>query len=156
MFKTVFLVDQDEASKTLTSKGVSAITAKKVGNKTAVKMTNEILRKTHPFFYHVYPFVWSKGDIKLPKTKEFYWIPEHEQNTTIDIVLPENPEIGDWVVLFYNLTSIAGEVTMVDPLKMKLRSKHRIMGYDEPMMCDIPFSSLRLTFLNAIDGWVVT
>ena len=156
MFKTVFLVDQDEAAKTYTARGVSAVTGKRVTNKAAQKVATEIMLKSHPLYYNAYPFVWSQGCINLPKTNEFYWIPEYEKNITIDVVLPPDPKMHDWVVLFYNLTSVAGEVTMEDPLRMKLISKHRLMGLDEPMLCDIPFSSLRLTFVGDIDGWIVT
>jgi hypothetical protein len=30
------------------------------------------------------------------------------------------------------------------------------MGLDEPLLCDMPFMSLRLTFLGDVDGWVIT
>jgi hypothetical protein len=156
MFKTVLLVDQDENSKTYTARGIKNVTGSKVGAKVANKVAKEILFKTHPLFYHACPFVFSEGHIQLPKTNEFYWLPEYENRTSIEVLLPSNPQISEWVVLFYNLTGMAGLVSLEDPCVIVLKSKHRIMGFDEPLRCDIPFSSLRLTFMGDINGWVVT
>ena len=69
----------------------------------------------------------------------------------------KNIQLFDWVSLFYEQTTALTKLSNEALTKINIRGNgNRIMGLDEPLYCDMPFISLRLTFLGDVDGWVIT
>jgi len=74
----------------------------------------------------------------------------------VDLVLPKPSTPFDWVGLWFHQDDIISKVRWETQCNLKIYGNgNRIMGYDEPMICDIPFASLRLTFVNPLDGWII-
>lgn len=77
-------------------------------------------------------------------------------NEKRDLVLPKNPKPLDWVSLWHEQHTVIFDLTNVNKRPIKLYGNgSRIMGLDEPLICDIEFQTLKLTFLNDIEGWVI-
>jgi hypothetical protein len=100
-------------------------------------------------------FYFSDGSVYLKESNQFYNM-EHIVHKT-DLILPKDIHINDWIVLLYEQQTTAKLVSYekITPIKIYGNGR-RIMGLDEPLICDMPFMSLRLTFLGDIEGWVVT
>ena len=100
-------------------------------------------------------FHFSDGSVYLKAPNTVYSLEYIPYNT--DLILPNNIQLFDWVSLFYEQTTAFSKLSHEALTKINIRGNgHRIMGLDEPLICDLPFISLRLTFLGDVDGWVIT
>ena len=100
-------------------------------------------------------FYFSDGSVHLTKPNTVYSMEYIPHNT--DLILPKDIQLCDWVALFYEQTTTLEVLTGDRLTKINIRGNgKRIMGLDEPLLCDMPFMSLRLTFLGDVDGWVIT
>jgi hypothetical protein len=151
MLRTVFLNREEEGIKTFNSLNVFDLTKKKLKTTKRVKIASEISimsRRIDMFFF-------SDGSVELKKCNQIYCLEHIPYNT--DMFLPKKPNLMDWILLYYEQTTTALDVSFDRITKINLRGNgNRIMGLDEKLICDMPFMSLRLTFLGDIDGWVVT
>jgi len=151
----MFLSDQNEHY--LEFKNVNALPKNYRGINSAEKnkVVTEVLNNTNK----IKMFLVHNGDVYLKHTNSIYcleFMPE-----SCDIVLPSKPQRLDWVVLHYEPGTVADQFKLHDMRssfqKWVIRSNdERIMGLDEKLICDMPFISLRLTYIDKIDGWVVT
>jgi hypothetical protein len=83
---------------------------------------------------------------------------QFEKNCPKEIILPEPSARYNWVVFEHGMSDLAqlGEYYF-SPIVIKcIKNKHKIMGSYEPLICDIPFAALRLTYLDDTVGWVLT
>lgn len=154
MFKTQFLTDEREGMKSFNALNTYQVSSKRITPEMRAQTFGEISQTTRRTIgYRV-----SSGNVYLPFTNRLYCI-EHLPYHS-DIVLPKALNILDWVVLFYEQTTLALNVSREygqrQTFKLYSTDKQRIMGLDEPLNCDMPFMSLRLTFLGDIDGWAVS
>jgi len=100
-------------------------------------------------------FNFSEGKVELSQSNDIFYLEYIPCN--IDIVLPIPNNVLSWVVLLYNIDNVLFDVSYDHYPKIKLYGNgKRIMGLNEPMICDIPFSSLKLTFVDEVNGWIVT
>lgn len=151
MIRTVFLNQEGEGVKRFNSFNVFDITKKRFDVSKRIKQAYDVSNKTR----HINMFFFTDGSVELKNCNFIYCLEHIPYNT--DMLLPKNPKLLDWVLLHYEQTTVADVVSFERVTKIKLRGNgQRIMGLDEPLNCDIPFMSLRLTFLGDIDGWVVT
>ena len=96
----------------------------------------------------------EKNHVKIPLVNHTYNIAHFVGN--IDLILPQPNNYFDWVGLWYHQDDVISKVRYETVCKIKIHGDgNRIMGYDEPMLCDIPFMSLKLTYINPVDGWVI-
>lgn len=145
MFKTTFLVSEDYNSKTFTSGDV-------LTNKNIARKLSKVGRVGEHFRNEM--FVFSEGALEIKQPNQLYQL-EHNPYKT-DILLPKDPKFLEWVVLYYNINNIGQDLTIENPSKIKIYGNgKKIMGLDEPLFCDLVFSSLRLTYLNNTDGWII-
>jgi hypothetical protein len=97
---------------------------------------------------------FSNGALELIDKNYIYcleYMPESK-----DIILPKNPFPMDWVVLYYDLMN-GVDLSSQRVAKLNIYGNgKRIMGFDEPLKCDMQFLSLKLTFVEEQSGWVVT
>ena len=152
MINTMFLVNQiSEKDKTFSSSIVSELTSKVLEKKDKIKINTEVAHTTR----NIQSFSISKGKVYLGRANQIFCL-EHMQGN-VDIVLPKPENILDWIVLWYDQDKTIFNVSYEKHSKIKLYGNgKKIMGFDEPLICDIPFMTLRLTFVNDIDGWIVT
>jgi len=151
MLKTTFLSNQDYNYKEFHSGNVIELTGKYFNVGLKRKILSDVLSKT----FSIQPFYTSKGDTVLKHLDFIYCLENMPYNA--DIVLPKNPKPGSWIILHYEQQTVCVDLSMDKYTKFKLKGNgERIMGYDEDLMCDIPFISLRLTYLDKINGWLVT
>lgn len=151
MIKTVFLTQEDDGSKTFNSLNVFDLTKNKLKINERIKIVSDISNKAK----NIDMFFFSDGSVELKKCNQIYCLEHIPHNT--DMILPKKPNLMDWVLLYYEQTTTVLNVSYDKPTKINLRGNgNRIMGLDEKLICDMPFMSLRLTFLGDIDGWVVT
>jgi len=74
-----------------------------------------------------------------------------------DLRLPKDPQPGDWISLYYNQEDMALKLNFDQTTMIKIHGRgNRIMGYDEPLVCDMQFSSLKLLFVDTTQGWVLS
>jgi hypothetical protein len=100
-------------------------------------------------------FYFSDGSVYLQSPNTVYSLEYIPYNT--DLILPKNIQLFDWISLFYEQTTALTKLSNEALTKINIRGNgNRIMGLDEPLYCDMPFISLRLTFLGDVDGWVIT
>lgn len=151
MIQTTFLIDEQDGSKKFNSLNVYNIT-KSAFNYTNRKIQyNNILSKTRG----CQDFSFNKGETFLKKSNEIYYIDYTDINA--DLVLPRSPSALDWILLIYEPHILGRDLTIDDIGKIKIYGNgSRIMGLDEPLICDMKFMSLRLTFINPTDGWIIT
>lgn len=150
MFKTVFLSDEGDYHKTFNSRNVKSLTEKKFNNAQRFRLINDISQKS----FGCQNFYFSDGSVYLKDVNQIYCI-EHLADKT-DLVLPKDPKMFDWVLLYYDQTNVVFDVSNENRAKIKLYGNgNRIMGFDEPLHCDMEFLSLRLTFIDLIEGWVI-
>lgn len=81
-----------------------------------------------------------------------------EKNCPKEIILPEPSARYNWVVFEHGMSDLVrfGEEDFSPIVIRCIKNKHKIMGSYEPLICDIPFASLRLTYLDDTVGWVLT
>jgi len=150
MYKTVFLVGEDGNSKTFNSLNTYNLSSKRVSHNDRLGIIKDINEKSR----HNINFSFSAGMFEIPAPNHIYLL-EHNSYKK-DILMPKNPKPLDWVLLYYEQTTTIFKVS--EDIKTKLTiygNGQRMMGYDEPLYCDMEFLSLRLTFINDIDGWIV-
>jgi hypothetical protein len=150
VLKTTFFSKQDDGIKCFNSLNLTAVTGRKTA-RARRKIFNELRGSVHfaPWF------LFSNGDVQLREANQIYVL-EHIP-VTADLILPKPGKLMDWVLFIHDQGDLIDRMTIDKYTKITLRGNgKRIMGYDEPLICDMPFMSLRLTFLNEIEGWVVT
>lgn len=115
------------------------------------KFINDVFTSNLNFnLFHI-----ERGEIFLKQTNQIYCLDFIPYSS--DIILPKHIQLNDWIILYYEQTTSATCVSNDKITKIKIHGNgHRIMGFDEPLLCDMPFMTLRMTFLGDIDGWVVT
>lgn len=146
MFNTVFLKDEDDFSKAYKSK---TITTQKINKK---YLASSIVDSALNWRFDYFSF--SSGRVELHKTNFIYFLEYMPEKS--DIVLPKNPNLMDWVLLCYSSSDMAFNLNFDRITQMKIYgNKNRIMGFDEPLTCDMQFSSLRFSFAGDIDGWII-
>ena len=152
MINSMFLIDQtDDMNKKFYNLSAPKISNSKISKSDRFTINKQIIIKSvNPNAFHI-----TKGQVKLNEKNQIYCL-EHIQGN-VDIVLPKADNIFDWIVLFYDQDRIVKNVSNERHSRIKLYGNgSRIMGLDEPMICDVPFMSLRLTYVNDIDGWIIT
>lgn len=152
MLNTMFLTQQtDNLNKTFDSLSVSLLASKKLTKENKISINKEIITKT----LSTDIFSVTEGRVELHEANQIFCL-EHVPGN-VDIVLPKTKRLLDWVVLWYDQDKTIFNVSYEGHSKIKLYGNgSRIMGLDEPMVCDMPFMTLRLTYVNDIDGWIVT
>lgn len=99
-------------------------------------------------------FYFSDGSVELLE-KNFIYILEHIPHNR-DIILPKNPNYLDWIMLAHDQDNTIFKLTIDKSDNIIIRGNgNRIMGYDEHLMCDIDFLSIKLVFLGSTEGWVL-
>ena len=146
------MVDQyDDKHKTFSHLNVAEHANKRLTLTNRFKMVKDLSNKTASLL----KFDIEKRKAYLTKSNEIFHLTHVPGN--VDLVLPKVEKINDWVVLFYDQDQSIFNVFNETHSKIKVYGNgERIMGYDEPMICDIPFMSLRLTYVNKPDGWIIT
>lgn len=77
-------------------------------------------------------------------------------NENRDLVLPKKPNHTDWVSLWHEQTTVIKNLTMENKRPIKIYGNgQRIMGLDEPLICDVEFQTLKLVFLDDVQGWII-
>lgn len=151
MFRTVFLTDEDYNFKEFNSLNVVSLSSKKISKNISQKVFNDLIVKSK----FVENFYFSNGQVELKFLDNVYCLEHIPVNT--DLILPKDPKTANWVLLYYNQTDIIYRVSYDKKTPIKIRGNgRRIMGLDEPLLCDLPFMSLKLTYLDNNTGWVVT
>ena len=152
MINTMFLTEQtDTLNKQFNSLSVPLLATKKITKADKIKVNQEIVTKT----LNTDMFSITQGRVELHEANQIFCL-EHVPGN-VDIVLPKTKRLLDWVVLWYDQDKTIFNVSYERHSKIKLYGNgSRIMGLDEPLICDMPFMSLRLTYVNDIDGWIVT
>lgn len=151
MIGTVFLTDQSDVSKTFNSSNVLELSSRRLTNEQRSSIHSSAASKT----LSTNSFKISTGRVDLYQSNQIFNL-EHVPGN-VDIVLPKVKNLLDWVVLWYDQDRTIFNVSYDKHSKVKIYGNGaRIMGLDEAMVCDMPFMSLRLTFVNDIDGWIVT
>lgn len=148
MITTTFFTDQDESSKTYKSLNVSEVSGKYISrNLLDIASFNELPRARH--------FNNYGGRTFIDNVNTVYYL--DYVKGTCDIVLPKNPKPQNWVVLLYRpiVTFEDFNIDTTSHIKVYGNGK-RIMNLDEPLFCDVQFASLRLTFIDDINGWIIT
>jgi len=153
MFNSILLVGENENSRDYSASPVKQVIKKKkiltpeMELKTIVEENNRTAGHGN--------FRFSDGKVFL-QANDIYWL-EHLKDTR-DIVLPKKPNFLDWVTLYHEQHTIALHLT-----KNNKRGNitiygegSRIMGYNEPLVCDVDFLSLKFIYVNDIEGWVIT
>lgn len=146
----MFLTSQTENIKTFDQSIVPLLSSKSFYGINKLKVVKEIVKngKDQQFFSV------SSGRVELHSNQIFNM--EHICGN-VDVVLPKVKKHMEWIVLWYNQDNTIYNVSHDSHSKIKIYGNgSRIMGLDEPMICDMPFMSLRLTYVNDIDGWIVT
>jgi len=154
MIKTLLINDQTDSYVEFKNNIFLPSTYKKINYNEKFRIVGNILSSTN----RIKMFKVSNGDVLLKHLNHIYCLEYMPVNC--DIILPDNPKRLDWVVLHYEPGTIAdfkyNEIKK-DFQKFVIRSKkERIMGLDENLYCDMPFVSLRFTYIDKQDGWVIT
>lgn len=152
MIGTSFLIKQsDTLNKSFNSLNVSEVSAKRLTKIQKVNLNIDVSQKTR----RTESFFISTGRVELYHSNQIFNL-EHIPGN-VDVVLPKVKNMFDWVVLWYDQDKTIFNVSYERHSKVKIYGNgSRIMGFDEPLICDMPFMTLRLTFVNDIDGWIVT
>jgi len=153
MYTTTLLRDDTEGNREFYWSSLGADKTLNNSSKTSLKkqLSNAIYCKGTLLTYI------SKGATYLPLTNEIYYL-EFLPSANIEIILPKPNKMLDWVVLCLGTTESFSEINLDNNPKIKVRSMGRehIMGFNEPLLCDLPFMSLRLTYTDHSNGWVIT
>lgn len=154
MLNTVLLVGEQEHSRDYSASPVKNVLKEKniITPQMEFKTTIEQAERAR----NHESFRFSDGKVFLERTNDIYWL-EHLKDTR-DIVLPKNPKFLDWVTLYHEQHTIALYLTKTNKRgNIKIYGEgSRIMGYDEPLVCDMDFLSLKFIYVNDIEGWVIT
>jgi hypothetical protein len=150
MFKTTFFTDQNAHVKTFHSANVLDVTSKRLDIAGRHKVIQELATSAR-----AHDWLWfSTGRVQL-EPNQVHCLEYIKENT--DLILPPKPNFLDWVFLYYEPQTVATTLTIENQARIKIYGNgERIMSYDEPLYCDIKFMGLRLTWVNVIDGWIVT
>lgn len=154
MLHTTFLdkIDRDFASRTFTSRNVINLAETKLNPHRYSSINSNVVGAAIEGRFR--PFEFTKGGVELKETNFIYDMELLPERT--DLVLPKNPNLNDWVLLWYNQDTISNNFYNEVKQNIKIYGNgRRIMGYDEPLLCDVAFLTLRLTFIGNIEGWVV-
>lgn len=148
----MFLSQQtDEYNKTFESYNTSSVAASVMKPIERLQVVSEVANKTR----RIPVLSENKGYYRLPKCNEIYNL--HHIPGNVDVILPKPQVYLDWIVLWYHQDQTIFQVSFEKHSCLKLYSNgERVMGLNEPMICDIPFMSLRLTYVGPVQGWVVT
>jgi len=151
MFNTSLMIGQDDTSKSFINLNRKNKGFSKIEYPNMLKINSDITRQC----MNTLMFNFSDGSVELLKTNEVYCL-EYISDAT-DIVLPRDPQLNDWVLLAYDQNKSYLNLTLEEKrCKHKIYGNgHPIMGFNEPMYCDIPFLTLRLVFINHYDGWII-
>ena len=159
MIRTTLMTDRDEYGKGFSHLDIFQKSSKRLTAKNRFFMVRDLTSKTR----NLHDFNPASDKVHLYETNEIYHLvhilsrPSNKRADNVDIVLPKVKNITDWVVLFYDQDQSIYSVFDDNFSKIKLYGNgSRIMGYDEPLICDVPFMSLRLTYVNDVDGWIIT
>ena len=152
MIRTTLMIDRYAGThKTFSHMNVAEKANKRLSLKDRFTMVKDLNCKTGSLKY----FDATKNKVYLDKPNEIFHLNHVIGN--VDIVLPKPEKFTDWVLLFYDQDQSIFNIAHETHSKIKIYGNgERIMGYDEPMICDIPFMSLRLTYVNKPDGWIIT
>ena len=152
MIRTTLMVDQyEDHYKTFSHLDIAKKSSKRLTLPNRFNMVRDLSSKTMSLVRFDVPNTQSH----LVKANEIFHLTHVVGN--VNLVLPKASQINDWVVLFYDQDQVLRDVETEAHSRIKVYGNgERIMGYDEPMICDIPFMSLRLTYVNKIDGWIIT
>lgn len=150
MFNTLLLSEEDHNVRTYSRMNVFELSSNVLSYRKKRKILSELSQKTN----QINLFFFSDGTVELTKPNELYCLEHIPENT--DLILPKNPNLMDFVVLFYEQSTSAAIVSFDKLTRIKLYgNRNRIMGLDEPLVCDMPFMSLKLVFGGDIDGWII-
>lgn len=153
MLKTILLTHEDDVSKTFSYDAVDSLVSGVIGRSIKQKVVPDIMQKT----MRTNMFFFRNGDIELKRCNEVYAIDFVQEST--DLILPKAPSIHDWVLLHYGPTIIAKSISNQSHQNPRIKisgNGERIMGYDEPLICDVAFSSLRFIYLDKSNGWAIS
>lgn len=151
---TSLLLDQDQNSKTFVKINPLNFSNFQLSDKKTLNAISEIQTERAPGSLIKYWFTFSDGSVELLEPNLFYCL--EYLNLTKDVILPKNPKIYDWVVLFYDQVEMALSIDYGnnDHLKIYGNGK-RIMGFDESLICNMQFSHLKLMFIDDMNGWII-
>jgi hypothetical protein len=152
MIRTTLMVDQyEDRHKTFSHLDIAKKSSKRLTLANRFNMVRDLSSKTGSLFRFDVPNTQSH----LVKPNEIFHLTHVVGN--VNLVLPRASKMNDWIVLFYDQDQVLRDVeTEAHSLIKVYGNGERIMGYDEPLVCDVPFMSLRLTYVNKIDGWIIT
>lgn len=150
MLNTMLLSSEDVNVRTYSSMNVFELTRNVIDIHKKRKIFAEMSNKTN----QVNLFFFSDGSVQLSETNQIYSLEHLPENT--DLILPKNPKLMDFIVLYYEQSTSAAIVSFDKKTRIKLYGNgNRLMGLDEPLICDMPFMSLKLVFAGEIEGWVI-
>ena len=154
MFNTVLLTGENEYSRDYSTAPVKNFLKEKSVLKPAMKFKTQVEESRRVFGHENFRF--SDGKVFLTRSNDIYWLEHVKENR--DIVLPKDPKFLDWVTLYHEQHTIALHLTSNNKRgDIKIYGEgSRIMGYDEPLVCDMDFLSLKFIYVNDIEGWVIT
>ena len=152
MINTLFLHQQyDTHDKSFAHNGIKELAAKRISK----QQQNILDRVSSMKLFNISQFGISSGKTYIQHPNTIHNLEYVTGN--VDIVLPKAEKAFNWVVIMYNSDQMIYDLSVDDFSKIKIHGNgSRIMGLDEPLTCDVPFSALRLTFIDDIDGWVIT
>lgn len=153
MINTVFLSEHsDKGSKSFSRLlKIPSVLSQKLSLSERKQIHSEVTSQNRVFEN----FSIKSGRVYLNSTNYIFSM-EHVPGN-VDIVLPKAKKMLDWIVLWYDQDRTIHDVSFDNHSKIKIYGNgSRIMGLDEPLICDMPFMSLRLTYISDADGWVVT
>jgi hypothetical protein len=152
MFKTTLLKKEDYNYKDFSSIDPDYKKQNKF-NKAKLRLVSDVQKMNG--FISCPNFYFTDGSVYLKEPNTVYSLEYIPYNT--NLILPKNIQLFDWIGLFYEQTTALTKLSHEALTKINIRGNgNRIMGLDEPLYCDMPFISLRLTFLGDVDGWVIT
>ena len=137
--KSYFLFDEDDHLRRFRQYNVTD----------KLKHSNVKINNGNMFNFHI-----NGGDVYLKGLDQIYVLDLIQGKC--DIVLPENPIPSNYVILMQNFNYLTNEFSSSKYQIIKIYgNKKRILGFDEPLICDIPFAMLKLVFVDEQNGWVI-
>jgi hypothetical protein len=151
MLRTNFLISEAEGNKSFSNGNIFELTVNKLPFSDRKHLAKEIGQKAQTSQEWLF---FNYTNLEL-KPNQVYCLEHIKVNA--DLILPKNPKKNDWVFLYYEPTTLYKNVSFDVKKNITIYgNKKRIMGYDEPLICDIEFSALRLSFIDDIVGWMVS
>ena len=151
MMTTTLLTEEDHQSKTYSTGNLVNWSSRVLSpaQKKQVRDETLVLGRFNPKFDIV------AGQVHLKQTKVIYYLDYLKDSR--HIVLPKNPEFLDWIGMYHEQNAACLNMTNYNKQNVTVYGNgQRIMGYDEPLICDIEFLALKLTFTGDLNGWVIT